>query len=153
MLIVQTSCLNANAVEDYHEMPMTVINECWEVGREFQICPTILMSLIWQESRGIVSDNLTQVTNTKWFQEGIDALEIDDLTNPYQNIRLCGWYLRKWCEETEDMGFALMAWNEGDTNAYKHYDGIHYSYYARTIMNRSAEWEEEFYKEGEKKRP
>lgn len=142
ILIVPIFCINTRA-EELEEIPEEVQEICHEVGQEFNVCPTILLSLIYTESRGIVTDNLTQITNTKWFKEGMDACEVDEIKTPENNIRVCAYYIAKWCEESEDIFLAVDSWRYGPENAAQRKKP---SYYARTIVDRSARWEEEFYR-------
>lgn len=111
----------------------------WEVSREFDLSPYMLASLIYQESRFIVEDNLTQIMNKgKWHKEGIEYTQNDDLSNPYNNIRICGYYLNKWAQEHPNEPHRwLRQWNEGNVN------GFESSYYSRTILKRAEKWEEE----------
>lgn len=140
-------CLNTKA-EELSEIPEEVQVLCFEVGEEFNICPMLLMSLIYTESRGIVTDNLTQITNTKWFKEGMDYCEVDEVKTPINNIRVCAYYLTKWAEEQgeDDIYLVIDSWRYGPENARAMYKPDRPSRYAKVIVDRSAEWEEDFYK-------
>ena len=117
----------------------------WEVSKEFDISPFLLASLVYQESRFIITDNLTQITNKKWFYEGLEYCESNDISNPYVNIRCCGYYLHKWAQEYDgEPALWLMMWNEGYENALRHYNPQKPSRYAREILNRAYEWEQDF---------
>lgn len=121
----------------------TVYLYIWEVSNEFDISPFLLASLVYQESRFIVTDNLTQITNKKWFREGLAYCGSDDISNPYINIRVCGYYINKWAQEYEgEPALWLMMWNEGYENALAHYDPFKPSKYAREILKRAEIWEE-----------
>lgn len=111
----------------------------WEVAREFDLSPYLLASLIYQESRFIVKDNLTQIMNGgKWHKEGLKHCGSDDLTNEYVNIRCCGYYLHKWAQEYPNEPHRwLRMWNEGNVNDFNS------SYYSRSILKRAEKWEEE----------
>ena len=139
-------CTNTYCVTE--EIPLNTYIQfcCEEIGRKENISPTILMSLIYQESRG-KHKNLTQVTKLRWFKEGIEELNLKNVKkDEYENIRLCAYYLHKWFEEYEDMGFALMCWNEGYESAKKKFKKGKYSYYSIAILERSAEWEEIYFR-------
>lgn len=112
----------------------------WEVAQEFDINPFVLASLVYQESRFIVEDNLTQITNPKWFYEGLEYCGSHDITNPYVNIKCCGYYLNKWQKE-KGIDFAVMAWNIGYENAKKRKK---LNRYAVEILSRAEEWESDW---------
>lgn len=149
LLFVFTFFIKAEAVTD--EIPLTKILQlhCWEVGNEFNIDPCLLMSIVYQESRG-VHENKTQITNTKWFAEGIEYCNADQVkTDDYQNIRVCGYYISKWFKEFGDIDTYLIVeiWNEGYENAIRTHKVDKPSLYARQVVERATEWEELFYKE------
>lgn len=110
-----------------------VILHIWEVSEEFDLDFYVLASLVYQESRFIVEDNLTQITNKKWFREGIEYTGNDDITNPYNNIRICGYYLNKWLQDHE-IEECLAMWNTG------HFAQT--SKYSREIIRRADKWRE-----------
>lgn len=126
------------------ELPEEVVQICDDAGQEYQICPMILASLVYTESRGIVTDNLTQITNTKWFKEGMEACEVDEIKTPENNIRVCAYYIAKWAEEYDDIFLALDSWRYGPENAVQKYKDAP-SAYSKEIAKRSAEWEPGFY--------
>ena len=136
-------CTKAQAA-DLSELPEEVVQICDEAGEEFQVCPMILASLVYTETRGIIPDNLTQITNTKWFEEGMDACEVDEIKTPENNIRVCAYYIAKWAEEYDDIFLALDSWRYGPENAVRKYKDKP-SYYSKEIATRSAEWEPGFY--------
>lgn len=147
MIAGHISCIDAyaqGANQTYTALEMDIL----EVADEFDLSPHFLASLIWQESNFIVKDNLTQITNKKWFQEGIDYVGSDDITDEHTNIRICGYYLHKWFEEfddTENGGnphLVLRCWNEGYENALRNPDAT--SYYSREIIRRAELWEKEY---------
>ena len=148
LLAIVTACtfyLNANATTKEIPIPENVQLICADAGEEFNVCPTILMALVWMESRG-EKKNLTQITNVRWFKEGINELGLGNVKkNQKANVRLCAWYLAKWCEETEDMGYALMCWNLGENNVPNSYKVGRYNFYSRKILELSAEWEDIYY--------
>lgn len=144
LIFVFTFCIKAKA-EDI-ELPEIIKIHCWEVGNEFQVSPVLLMSLVYQESRGL-AENKTQITNLTWFKEGIEYCQADDpKKNDYQNIRICGYYLRKWFEELGDADVYLIieCWNEGYENAIATHSKP--SRYAKEVVDRAIEWTEEWEK-------
>lgn len=124
-----------------HVIENTVELCVWDVANEFNISPYLLSSLVYQESRFIVMDNLTQITNKSWFKEGLEYCGSDDITNPYVNIRCCGYYLHKWAEEFPgEPALWLMCWNCGYDTAVEIYNPNRPSVYAKEILNRADEW-------------
>lgn len=142
-IVVHFFCIDASA-EELSEIPEDVQQICEDAGKEFSVCPTILMSLIYTESRGIISDNLTQITSVRWFKEGMEACGVDEIKTPENNIRVCAYYIAKWCEQYEDIYLAVDCWRYGPENAVARFSDSP-SRYSRTIVERSAEWEEEWY--------
>ena len=113
-----------------------------EVATEFQLSESLLASLIYEESRFKVVDNLTQITNVKWFEEGCEYCGSSDISNPYVNIRICGYYLHKWAEENPgEVYLWLRAWNEGEENAKE--NPYYVSGYAKRITQRQEMWVEQ----------
>lgn len=147
LIFAFTFYINAEAItEDIPLSPILQIH-CWEVGNEFNIDPCLLMSIVYQESRGLVK-NKTQITNTQWFKEGIEYCEADEVkSNDYQNIRVCGYYISKWFEELGDADIYLIVecWNEGVGNAIRTHNTSKPSLYAKQVVDRATEWEEIFY--------
>jgi len=145
VLIGFTFCTNTQA-ESLTEIPEDIREICEEAGEEFNICPTMLMSLIYTESRGIVTENLTQITNKNWFKEGMEACKVDEVKTPENNIRVCAYYIAKWGRENDDIYLAIDSWRYGPENAQAKYNPDKPSRYAKEIVKRSAEWEQEWYK-------
>lgn len=133
ILSVSLLCVTAKAQEQEEAMYIYI----WEVSKEFDISPFLLASLVYQESRFIVTDNLTQIQNPIWFAEGLEYCESDDISNPYVNLRCCAYYLNKWSEE-KDAGFAIMAWHRGYENALKR---KRWDSYTNEVMGRMQRWE------------
>lgn len=145
ILIVALGSYRVNAHATTEEIPLEPIIQvyCWEVGFEFNVSPTLLMSLVYQESRG-TAENLTQITSRKWYSEGIEYCNADEYrTNAYQNIRVCGYYLKKWYDEQGDADSYLIAemWNEGKETALATHSNTP-SAYARSVVDRATEWQE-----------
>lgn len=122
------------------DLPYEVIGECIDAGEEFDVAPSLLMSLVWQESRGQL-DNATQITKLKWFQEGIKATgATNPKTNRRENIRVCAYYLSVWCAEYDDPILATEMWNEGKETALATHNDLKPSIYAQQIDERSQRW-------------
>lgn len=139
LLIVDLNiCLNAQAQPKEEEFKPLLEIYIDEVAKEFDLSPYLLASLIYQESRFIVKDNLTQIMGKgKWHKEGIEYTGNNDLSNEYNNIRICGYYLKKWAEEYPgEPTIWLNYWNKG------HYSETE-TYYTRAILRRAEKWESE----------
>lgn len=140
-LFVQPFCINANAQGASIWITTDVEFYIRDVAKEFDLSPYLLEALVYEESRMIVMDNLTQITSKKWFREGLEYCGSDDITNPYVNIRCCGYYLHKWAEEYPgEPHLWLRMWNEGYENALDNPDGT--SGYSRRVIKYAEELEE-----------
>ncbi len=149
LIAVLTSCIKANAEEPDVRfeilLPVDVQIECQQSAEEFNISPTLLMSLVYQESRGMLP-NATQITNPYWFRHGIEAVGAEDVKkNRDENIKVCAWYLRQWLEEYDDVYLVLEMWNEGQETALATHNPDKPSRYAREIEERAEYWEPIFY--------
>lgn len=138
MLLIQVAFVRSEAQPTDECWDNVIDVYIWEVSREFELSPYMLASLIYQESRFIVEDNLTQIMNKgKWHKEGIEYTGNEDISNPYNNIRICGYYLNKWAQEYPGEPHRwLRMWNEGNVS------NLNTSYYSRSILKRAEKWEE-----------
>lgn len=137
-ILISTFLLCGYGYEDI-SLPTEVIEDCIEIGEEYDVAPTLLMSLIWEESRGQLT-NATQITNVKWFKEGIDHVGTNSPKgNRRDNIEICAYYLRKWYQEEDDTYLVLDSWHEGRENAIATRSDKP-SYYAKSIDDRSQRW-------------
>lgn len=114
MMIAFTFCLRANA--EVVELPEDVDQMCEEASEEFDICPSILKALVYQESRGIL-DNASQITYTGWFKEGFTYTGNNEKHDKRNSIRVCAYYLKKWNKEYRDINISLTGWNMGIENS------------------------------------
>ena len=118
------------------------------------ISPYIIYALIERESGykyGAIADTPKEYSvglmqlNTLWHQDRLDRLGITDLTDPRQNITAGIDYLLELLNYREDttLEWALMAYNGGPRKAdYNTANGI-LTDYAKYILRRSSELEEE----------
>lgn len=136
MILVSTSFIKAEAIEEV-DLPEEVQWMCIEAGEEFDICPTMLMAIVWQESRGLL-DNATQITYEGWFQEGFEYTGNPDKHDKLNSIRICAYYLRKWADEYNDINISLTGWHLGIENSLAR-DGR--SNYATYVIKKSREYE------------
>lgn len=158
LTIALTSYTKAECEEVHLEdIPQEYIVYAWECEEEFNISAALLLSLCWTESRfkeSVVKGNVTQITNVKWFKEGIEVVCADDVKgNPLQNMKVCAYYLSKWANEYPGECYLwLDCWHEGYENAIRKYNGKG-TYYSRTIDNQAQILEEELEVYNERKRP
>ena len=126
-------------------IPKEVKEACEKYGKEYNICPELLESLAYQESRfiaDVVSADgacigLCQV-NPKWHKARMKRLGVTDLTDIDQNVHVAADYLAELFEEFDgDVDYLLMAYN-GDSRWKK---GI-VSKFSTEILERSMEYEQ-----------
>ena len=81
----------------------------------------------------------------KWHEERMNDVGVDNLTNPYMNIRVGVEYMAELIEKYGTIQDALAAYNYGETGAKEHLwnNGIYVYEYNEDIMNRMKEIEEE----------
>ena len=134
---------NANGVPD------DIREYAEEIGAEYGICPELLESIAYWESRfdpNAVSKNgkyigLMQV-NPKIHADRMKKLGVDDLTDPKGCMRVAADYLLELFEEHEDAGTVLMAYsgtNKGRINQYEETGDM--TKYAEKILTLSAVYE------------
>lgn len=126
-------------------IPEEVKASCEKWGKEYNICPELLESLAYQESR-FVSDieskdgsciGICQI-NPKWHKDRMKRLGVTDLKDADQNIHVAADYLSELFEEFEgDVDYLLMAYN-GDSR----WKSGYVSKYAKEILERSAQYEQ-----------
>lgn len=125
-----------------------------EVGDLYDIDSAILVSLVDSEStRNIWAVNgthkgLTQVT-AKWHQDRMDRLGVEDLYDPYGSILVCADYLDELLGIGEKKGYgrsieyALMRYNMATDTANSMYARGEISGYAKKIVKRASDYQEE----------
>ncbi len=120
---------------------------CREVGKEYNICPELLMAMVERESNGEAyasnsagDSGLLQV-NPRWHRERMERLGATDLYDPYSNILVAADYLAELFEWDGDLYLVLMEYNMGSSTAKSlYYKGI-YSEYAVEVAQRAWELE------------
>ena len=113
------------------------------LGEETGVDPKIILALIYVESSynadSIGDDGrsfgLMQVQR-RWHEERIERLNVIDLLNPYDNVKVGIDYLSELYEKYGDIEMALVAYNAGPTGAWEHWfsKGIYTSDYSRKVM-------------------
>lgn len=140
-LSLRTDADNSNIMTEDEVYEMAV-----EIGEKYCICPELLVSIAYQESRYNPDvDNggckgLFQVSD-KWHKDRMENLGVTDIHDPYGNMLVAADYLAELFEDYGDVGMVLMTYN-GDSNAKKYWNGeADLSEYASEILERSAEME------------
>lgn len=95
--------------------PQWVVDLAEEIGAENCVCPEILESMAYEESRftpEVVSKNgkyigLLQI-NPKWQGERMERLGVTDLKDARQNMMVAADYLKTLFDEYEDTGTVIM---------------------------------------------
>lgn len=144
LLLVYTSCLNCYA-QGTPETTDEIHGTIEEVAKEFNVSANLIRSIVYEESWFVVKENLTQITSKRWFKEGFDYCGSDDISNPYVNIRVLGYYLAKWFRKYGDGDVYLIVemWNEGEENAFRTHRVNKPSSYAKRVVDRADEWDME----------
>ena len=123
-------------------VPEHILEMSNEIGKEYNICPELLQSIAFQESRFQADaqnegcTGLMQV-NQAWHEDRMRELGVTDLYNPEQNMEVAADYLQELFEKYEDVGTVLMVYH-GESGAVSK---IEPSQYADEILTRSAELE------------
>lgn len=123
-------------------VPDHILEMSNEIGKEYNICPELLQSIAFQESRFQADaqnggcTGLMQV-NPAWHEDRMRELGVTDLYNPEQNMEVAADYLQELFEKYEDVGTVLMVYH-GESGAVSK---IEPSRYADEILTRSAELE------------
>lgn len=116
-----------------------------ELGAQYNICPEILQSIGWWESRyqadaengGCIG--IMQIM-PKWHQERMERLGVTDLTDIRQNMTVAADYLSDLVRDEEDMEEALMRYH-GESHIMERLDAGEMSEYVEKILTLSAELE------------
>lgn len=119
---------------------------CIKYGKEYNICPELLMAMCEKESSGRANavngpcKGLLQV-NENVHKERMERLGATDLYDIESNVKVAADYLLELFRENEDIYLVLMKYNMGDAAAERLYDQGIYSKYAVSITERSEELE------------
>ena len=113
-----------------------------EIGKEYNICPELLQSIAFQESRfqeDAQNGGCTRLmqVNPAWHEDRMRKLGVTDLYDPEQNMEVAADYLQELFGRYEDVGTVLMVYH-GEEGAV---DKVEASQYADEILTRSAELE------------
>lgn len=128
---------------------------CREIGKEYSICPELLMAMIEIESSGredAVNGNcigLLQI-NEQWHRERMKRLGVTDLKDGYSNIKVGADYLAELFLENEgDLYLVLMKYNMLHDKAEEFTAQGIYSEYSLEVARRAEELERLHEEKGE----
>lgn len=134
------------ASEEDTFLSKSAIVACKKYGKEYNICPELLMAIAEAESSGNPNakngncKGLMQVSE-KWHKDRMDRLCVEDLFDESGNILVATDYLYELFKKYEDVGMVLMVYN-GDSDAVGYMNGTEgLSKYATEILKRSTELE------------
>lgn len=138
--------INIFKLPEETDIPEEYQNYCIEIGKQYHICPELLMAMIEQESSGradIVNSagdtGLLQV-NPAWHRERMERLGVSDLTDPYSNILVAADYLAELFSENDgDIYLVLMKYNMRHETAEDMFYAGKFSDYSVMVEHRA--WE------------
>lgn len=148
IILITSTKLPVNAQTNDTYLSEDIQVYCRLIGSEYNICPELIMAIIEAESSGdayaVNYDGscigLMQVSE-RWHYDRMQRLNVDNLFDEYGNILVGTDYLHELIERYDDIAIALMYYN-GDANADDFANGdCEISYYAESILQRSAELE------------
>lgn len=149
---IQVSAQSVHSQIEYQDgIPEEIREICEKVGSEFSICPELLESMAYQESRFIPTAKngncygLLQV-NVKVHKDRIEKYgwTAEDMYDPEKNITVAADLLVELYETYSDENPIVLALYNGDwkaVNRYKEYGFM--SDYVEEVLSRSAEYERE----------
>ena len=123
----------------------------WELCREAGVDYYIVLALIERESGYIydatgdngASKGLMQIQE-RWHRDRMDALGVDDLYNPYSNMRVGVDFLAEIQYRFSGDHSVLMVYNMGATGASKRWaEGVYSTNYSTQILKRAQEIKQE----------
>lgn len=131
------------------EVQRYLVKLCEERGLDY---PTVI-ALIEKESKfnsNAIGDNGNSYGYGQiykiWHTQRMAEEGVQDLTDPYGNLRVCTNYLKYIKDRYGDKGahYGLMVYNMGEPRAYKAWqNGIYSTQYSRDILQRAEEIKQE----------
>ena len=131
-----------------NEIPIEIQIACNKYGEEYGICPELLESICYQESR--FDESVIDITGSCYglmqvqkvsHYERMKALNADDLLDIDSNVHVATDYLSELFEQYEDVATVLMVYH-GEKNAVRRSQQGIVSQYAKEVLERSYELEE-----------
>lgn len=149
-ITVQANGLSRIPTEDATGIPTEIMQYAEIVGNEFNICPELLESIAYQESRYTETatngtcKGLMQINTAVHKDRFIDAgWSTSDWSNGYKSMYVAAEYLGELFEEYEDVAVVLYMYNGDATSLKKYYQTGYLSEYVEEILTRSEELERE----------
>lgn len=147
-VLIITKPINTYALDFIYEDD--VYSMAQEICEPYNISPEFVMGIIWKESRfatDVVSANgkcvgLMQISKGS-HTERMQRLGVEDLTNPYDNIRVGVDYLYQLFIEYEDSSYVLDLYN-GNPNAVNNYDKGKVSSYSKAVCDKALEYQDKY---------
>lgn len=147
-IIVQANGLSYFPTEEETGIPTEIMEYAEIIGHEFNICPELLMSIAYQESRytedaingpckGLMQVN-TNVHQERFIEAGWSPSDWDD---GYKSMYVAAEYLHELFEEHEDVAEVLYLYNGDSTNLKKYRQTGYISDYVDDILTRSERLE------------
>lgn len=140
-------CITANAKDKPSDtwISKTAQKACIDYGKEYCICPELLMAIIETESSGDprakngTCTGLMQVSS-RWHADRTKRLGVNSLYDERGNVHVGTDYLAELIKKHGDVATALMVYH-GESDALSKADKGVISDYASKILKRSAELE------------
>lgn len=144
--LILLSSITAYAKDDSFLAEEVVYEMAVEIGAMYEICPELLVSIAYQESRykvdAVNGHNVGIMQNHDVYnKERMERLEVTDLYDPYSSMLVAADYLSELKAKYQDIGAVLMVYH-GERGVQKYLDGKKgLSKYANEILERSEEME------------
>lgn len=146
-ILTQPITVQANCLSDT-DIPTNIMEYCEIIGHQYNICPELLMSIAYQESRfipdvengpckGIMQIN-AELHKDRFTEAGWDYT---DWSNAYKNIYVAADYLAELFEEHEDVAEVLYLYNGDQKSLNKYRKSGYISDYVNEILIMSEELE------------
>ena len=156
MLLGSSITVKANSLsyrEPSEQIPMEIIEYSEIVGHEFNICPELLQSIAYHESRfnpeakngnciGLMQVNKSAHSD-KLTAQGWTS---NDLYKPYINMYIAGEVLSELFEQYEDPGEVILRYNGAATALKTYKESGKLSTYANNVLTMSEELERQHQK-------
>ncbi len=136
---------SANAKTEDTWISKTAQKACVDYGKEYGICPELLMAMIECESSGDPNakngtcTGLMQVSS-RWHAGRMKELGVSSLYNERGNVHVGADYLAELIEDSGEVALALMIYH-GESDAEEKYEKGEISDYASGILKRSEKLE------------
>lgn len=145
IVLVFVPCIRSDAQDDILDIPVEVQQACEKYGELYGICPELLETMAYYESRYIPTvengscKGLLQI-NTKWHKDRMKKLGVTDIYDIDSNVLVAADYLAELFDQYEDIGIVLGVYH-GEKDAVKRAKNNNLSSYTTLIIDKSAELE------------